>query len=70
MADAAQPANSLSMAIGKSQEQYHVLRGKHRQERASSTFFGTTQSKENEPENTENNMFLCVPAWRRNLKAR
>ena len=59
MADVAQPANSLSMAIGKLQEQYHVLRGKHRQERAYSTFFGTAQSKENEPENTENNMFLC-----------
>ena len=61
MADVAQPANSLSMAIGKLQEQYHVLRGKHRQERAYSTFFGTTQSKENEPENTENNMVFVLP---------
>ena len=59
MADEAQPANYISLVIGKTEELCHIFREKHRQERAASIFWNHT-IKRNKTEDTENRCFSML----------
>ncbi len=61
MTDEPQPANSLSIVIGKSQKLCHIFKGDALTRTCELYLFQTTQWKENEPENTENNIVFVLP---------